>query len=184
MRKKWDEYLFPAINFRGAFQVCWKMWKTRWWMKASPVLSFQVNNSTDVSSCAQLLVFVRYIHSGDNNEEFPSCKCFFFVSFIHVHMYEWVIQLCAHASRTFPSPLKKRAGFHDKNIINYMKSGNLNTWNLETLRTLQRLFSTDEVFLFHKSVRWLLKGNFLRHVFEAEGQNKVILRTENKRVHV
>jgi len=45
-------------------------------MNASPVLSFQVDNSTDVSSCAQLLVFVRYIHSGDNIEEFPSCKCF------------------------------------------------------------------------------------------------------------
>jgi len=54
-----------------------------------------------------------------------------------------------------------------------MKSGNLNTRNLETLRTLQRLFSTDEVFLFHTSVRWLLKGNFLRHVFEAERRNKL-----------
>ena len=31
---------------------------------------FQVDESTDVSSCAQLLVFVRYIHSGDIKEEF------------------------------------------------------------------------------------------------------------------
>ena len=38
--------------------------------KASPMFSFQVDESTDVSSCAQLLVFVRYIHSDDIKEEF------------------------------------------------------------------------------------------------------------------
>ena len=35
-------------------------------IKASPMFSFQVDESTDVSSCAQLLVFVRYIHSGEH----------------------------------------------------------------------------------------------------------------------
>ena len=39
-------------------------------IKASPMFSFQVDQSTNVSSCAQLLVFVRYIHSGDIKEEF------------------------------------------------------------------------------------------------------------------
>ena len=39
-------------------------------IKASPMLSFQVDESTDVSSCAQLLVFVRYIYSDDIKEEF------------------------------------------------------------------------------------------------------------------
>jgi len=44
-------------------------------MKASPVFSFQVDESTDVtSSCAQLFVFVRYIHSGDIKEELLICK--------------------------------------------------------------------------------------------------------------
>jgi len=36
-------------------------------MKASPMFSFQVNESTDVTSFSQLLVFVTYIHSGDMN---------------------------------------------------------------------------------------------------------------------
>jgi len=30
---------------------------------------FHVDEPTDVTSCAQLLVFVRYIHSGDIKEE-------------------------------------------------------------------------------------------------------------------
>ena len=32
-------------------------------MKASPIFSLQVDVSTDVTSCAQLLVFVRFIYS-------------------------------------------------------------------------------------------------------------------------
>lgn len=43
-------------------------------IKASPLFSFQVDESTDVSSCAQLLVFVKYIHSDDIKEEFLFCS--------------------------------------------------------------------------------------------------------------
>ena len=32
-------------------------------IKASPLFSFQLNESTDLSLCSQLLVFVRYINS-------------------------------------------------------------------------------------------------------------------------
>ena len=43
-------------------------------IKASPMFSFQVDELTDVGSCAQLLVFVRYIHSGDIKKEFLFCS--------------------------------------------------------------------------------------------------------------
>ena len=43
-------------------------------MKASPMFIFQVGDLTDVTSCAQLLVFVRYIHSGDIKAEFLFCE--------------------------------------------------------------------------------------------------------------
>ena len=43
-------------------------------IKTSPMFSFQIDESTDVSSCAQLLVFVKYIHSGDVKEEFLFCS--------------------------------------------------------------------------------------------------------------
>ena len=42
-------------------------------IKGSPMFSFQLDETTNVSSCAQLLVFVRYIHSGDFKEEFVFC---------------------------------------------------------------------------------------------------------------
>lgn len=34
-------------------------------IKASPMFSIQLDESTDVSSCAQLLVFAKYVHSDD-----------------------------------------------------------------------------------------------------------------------
>ena len=37
--------------------------------------SIQLDESTDVSSCAQLLVFARYIKDGDFKEEFLFCQC-------------------------------------------------------------------------------------------------------------
>ena len=43
-------------------------------IKASPLFSFQLDESTDVSSCSQLLVFVRYINSGDIKDEFLFCN--------------------------------------------------------------------------------------------------------------
>ena len=43
-------------------------------MKASPLFSLQGDETTDVASCAQLLVFVRYIHLGDVKEEFLFCS--------------------------------------------------------------------------------------------------------------
>ena len=43
-------------------------------IKSSPIFSIQVDESTDVASCSQLLVFVRYIHMEDVKEEFLYCK--------------------------------------------------------------------------------------------------------------
>ena len=39
-------------------------------IKASPMFSIQLNESVDVASCSQLLVFVRYIHMEDVKVEF------------------------------------------------------------------------------------------------------------------
>ena len=43
-------------------------------IKASHLFSFQLDESTDVSSCSQLLVFVRYINTCDINDEFLFCS--------------------------------------------------------------------------------------------------------------
>lgn len=39
-------------------------------IKASPMFSIQLDESTDVASCSQLLVFVRYLDMEDVKEEF------------------------------------------------------------------------------------------------------------------
>ena len=42
-------------------------------IKASPFFVFQVDKSTDVALCSQLVVFVRYIHEYDIKNEFLFC---------------------------------------------------------------------------------------------------------------
>ena len=43
-------------------------------IKSSSVFSIQLDKSTDVASCSQLLVFVCYIHMENVKEEFLYCK--------------------------------------------------------------------------------------------------------------
>jgi len=43
-------------------------------MKASSMFSLQMDESSDVTSCVHLLVFVRFLHSGDILEELLFCK--------------------------------------------------------------------------------------------------------------
>jgi len=38
------------------------------------LFSIQLDESTDVASCSQLLVFARYVHSGSFKEEFLFCS--------------------------------------------------------------------------------------------------------------
>ncbi|XP_060616127.2 protein FAM200C-like isoform X1 [Anolis sagrei] len=39
-----------------------------------PIFSIQLDESTDVANCSQLMVYVRYIHDGDFKDEFLFCK--------------------------------------------------------------------------------------------------------------
>ena len=41
--------------------------------KHGGLFSIQLDESTDVQFCSQLMVFVRYVHSGDLKEEFLFC---------------------------------------------------------------------------------------------------------------
>ena len=43
-------------------------------IKASPLFSFQIDESTDVSSCSQILVFVSYINSCDIKDKLLFCS--------------------------------------------------------------------------------------------------------------
>ncbi|KAG8235313.1 hypothetical protein J437_LFUL019298 [Ladona fulva] len=68
-------YLCPTTQFRDAFQTSMDVMEPILSdIKAPPVFSFQLDESIDVSSCSQLLVFVRYIHLEDIKEEFLFCR--------------------------------------------------------------------------------------------------------------
>jgi len=101
-------------------------------MNASPVLSFQVDNSTDVSSCAQLLVFVRYIHSGDNIEEFPSCKCFLILQSCSGN----VCGVCTHGVLAM---MGSRSGFQ-KRFNNFLLKQKVHTVSFVHVCVLAELF--------------------------------------------
>ena len=43
-------------------------------IKDSPIICLQLDESTDVSSCAQLIVYVRHIHNSDFKDELLCCR--------------------------------------------------------------------------------------------------------------
>ena len=43
-------------------------------IKQSPIYVSQLDESTDVSSCAQLMIYVRYIHNSNFKEDFLFCQ--------------------------------------------------------------------------------------------------------------
>ena len=43
-------------------------------IKQSPIFVLQLDESTDVSSCAQMMIYVRYIHNSNFKDEFLFCQ--------------------------------------------------------------------------------------------------------------
>ena len=93
-------------------------------IKASPLFAFQLDESTDVSSCSQLLVFVRYIHSGDIKDEFLFCSTLEtttkaddvmekFSFFFHEECLQWE-NVCGVCTDGAPAMLGSRSGFQSR----------------------------------------------------------------------
>ncbi|XP_042224418.1 protein ZBED8-like, partial [Homarus americanus] len=90
-------------------------------IKASPLFSFQLNESTDVSSCSQLLIFVRYIHSYVIEEEFLFCSALETTTtaddvvekvstFFHTEGLQWG-NVCGVCTDGAPAMLESKSGF-------------------------------------------------------------------------
>jgi hypothetical protein len=93
-------------------------------IRASPVFSFQLDESTDVSSCSQLLVFVKYIHLEDIKEEFLFCRALktstksedvmvMIRSLFETKELQWE-NLCGVCTDGAPAMLGSRSGFQKK----------------------------------------------------------------------
>ncbi|XP_014389407.1 PREDICTED: LOW QUALITY PROTEIN: protein ZBED8-like [Myotis brandtii] len=86
-----------------------------------PIFSIQLDESTDVANCSQLLVYMRYINDGDFKDEFLFCKpleitttaCDVFdavCSFLKEHKISWE-KVCGVCTDGAPAMLGCRSGF-------------------------------------------------------------------------
>ncbi|XP_025201805.1 protein ZBED8-like [Melanaphis sacchari] len=119
--------------------------------------SMQLDESTDISQCSQLLVFVRYIHSGTlMKNEIPDIvitHCF-----LHRH---------ALASRTLPTDLKEIMMTAVK-VVNFIRSRALHHRLFKVL--CQEMGAEHEVLLYYTEVRWLSRGQVLKRLFELRDE--------------
>ena len=93
-------------------------------IKASPLFAFQVDESTDVALCSQLVVFVRYIHEYDIKNEFLFCTSLKTITesedvmekistFFDTEGLQWN-KLCGICIDGAPAMLGSRSGFQTK----------------------------------------------------------------------
>ena len=93
-------------------------------IKASLMFSLQLDESTDVASCSQLLVFVRYVHTEDVKEEFLYCKVLdstitaqdvmdSISTFFETEGLQWE-KLCGVCTDGAPAMLGAKSGFQTK----------------------------------------------------------------------
>ena len=93
-------------------------------LKTSPMFSIQLDESTDVASCSQLLVFVRYVHMEDVKEEFLLCNALETTAkaqdvmdtiskFFETEGLQWE-KLCGVCTDGAPAMLGSKSGFQMK----------------------------------------------------------------------
>ncbi|XP_068203661.1 zinc finger BED domain-containing protein 5-like [Palaemon carinicauda] len=137
----------------------------------------QLDESTDVSSCSQLLVFVRYINSGDIKDEFLFCsaletttKADDVMEKVSTFFQEEDLQWENVCGEVLESVIK---------IVNYIKTKALNTRLFKEL--CKDMNADHEVLLFYTAVRWLSKGNVINRIFEMKDEIKLFLETQEKK---
>ncbi|XP_068212637.1 zinc finger BED domain-containing protein 5-like [Palaemon carinicauda] len=146
-------------------------------VKEQEIDEVSLDESTDVSSCSQLLVFVRYINSGDNQDEFLFCsaletttKADDVMEKVSTFFQEEDLQWENVCGEVLESVIK---------IVNYIKTKALNTRLFKEL--CKDMHADHEVLLFYTAVRWLSKGNVINRVFEMKDEIKLFLETQERK---
>ena len=183
-------------------------------IKSSPFFAFQVDKSTDVALCAQLLVFVCYIHEHDIKNEFlfytplktttRSADVFETIStFFDTEGLEWN-KVCGICTDGAPAMLGSKSGFQAKvkdkspqekkvfivlHIVTLLPVTHYlvkcTTVNSRLFKVFCKDMSSDhEVLLFYWAVRWLSKGSVVSRVFELREELKDFLRLTGQKTIV
>ncbi|XP_045109127.1 zinc finger BED domain-containing protein 5-like [Portunus trituberculatus] len=156
-------------------------------IKRAGLFSIQLDESTDVQSCSQLLAFVRYVHDEDLKEEFLFCEPLEqstkgedvmqkLTEFFESEGLDWG-NLCGICTDGAPAMLGSQSGFVTRVIQKHqMLSSSLH----DPQRLCQDMDAAHETLLFHTAVRWLSKGNVVQRVFELREEISLFLRIQNK----
>ena len=101
-------------------------------IKSSPMFSLQLDESVDVASCSQLLVFIRYVHMEDVKEKFLYCNIVkttataqdvvdSYSEFFETECLQWE-KLCGVCTDGAPAMLGSKSGFQMKVKKNLLES--------------------------------------------------------------
>ncbi|XP_042228307.1 zinc finger BED domain-containing protein 5-like [Homarus americanus] len=145
-------------------------------IKSSPTGMFavQLDESADVSSCAQLLVFVRYVFLSDIKDEYLFCTQLEttttaldvmekLTSFFKANGITWE-NFCGVCTDGAPAMLGSKSGLQKRVRENLCRG----------------MDSEHETLLFYPKVRWLSTGNVVNRVFELRGELKLFLEMKGK----
>ncbi|XP_076031971.1 zinc finger BED domain-containing protein 5-like [Oratosquilla oratoria] len=145
--------------------------------EASAKMMQQLDASTDVTSCSELLVFVRYIHSGDIKDEFlfysaleTTTKAGGVMKKVSTYFQDEDLQWENMCREVLESVIK---------IVDYVKTQALNTRLFKEL--CKDINADHEVLLFYTAVRWLSKGNVINRVFEMKDEIKLFLESQGRK---
>uniref|UniRef100_UPI00358F884D protein FAM200C-like n=1 Tax=Myxine glutinosa TaxID=7769 RepID=UPI00358F884D len=157
------------------------------------LFSIQLDESTDVSSCSQLLAFVRYVKGDSIKEEFLFCRSLErniravdvmekVTEFFDHEELNWH-NVCGVCTDGAPAMLGAKSGFQDVleqviKIVNDVKSSALNSRLFKQLCT--EMDSEHKNLLYSTKVRWLSKGNVVARVFELREEMQSSLQMQEK----
>ncbi|XP_042203602.1 protein ZBED8-like [Homarus americanus] len=139
------------------------------------LFSMQLNETTDVSQCSQLLVFVRYMHADAIKEEFIFCEPLLETtkaidtlemvnSFFAKQNFDWKKNLGTLCTDGAPAMLGNPSGF-----ATLVKKE-------APQRFRQEMGAEYEVLLYHTEVRWLSRGQILKRLIELRAEVSLFLR--------
>ncbi|XP_025201853.1 protein FAM200A-like [Melanaphis sacchari] len=137
-------------------------------IKSSDTFAIQLDESTDLTNNAQLMLFVRYQYNLKINEDLFFCET----------LSETTKGIDIFKKGTFNFSkigCELNSIMNDKvSIVNFVKTHALNSRLFKIL--CEDMGSNHNTLLFHTDVRWLSRGKVLKRVIKLSDELRIVLR--------